>query len=481
MVAAQIMLREKVIPMDAPVGREAPKRAKKALNDRTLKGLKPAPKGTGTYDVMDALVPGFGARVSEAGRKTFILAARYPGGPYYARRALGVYGAMSLEKARTKAKAWLELIDKGIDPLAEEERLRIEEQRKAANSFRIVAESYIAQAVIGPDPDRPKQRKAAEVKRNIEKEFIAIWGGRPVADITSDDVATAIEAVVARGSPVQARNLLGIAKTLFGWAARQKRFGLKASPCGDLKAKYLIGTKSSSDRILSDVEIAAFWRNVDRLTPTDPRNRGIAGGRLGYPYGPLYKMLLLTGLRLNECADASRGEIDSKEKLWTVPRERMKGTNEKARAHTVPLTDDMLAILEQLPRFKGGDFLFSVTGGRKPVWASAKVKKRLDARMLRSLRALARLRGEDFTKVKLEPWVNHDLRRTLRSGLSRLRIDHDVKEAILAHVKTGIAGVYDRYDLLDEKRAALERWAARVRDITSPLPDNVLKLPAARA
>lgn len=463
--------------MDAPVGRAAPKRPKKTLNDRTLKGLKPADKGEGTYDQMDALVPGFGVRVSEAGRKTFMLAARYPGSSFYARRALGVYGAMSLEKARAKARAWLELIDKGIDPQAEEERLKIEQQRKRENSFRLVAESYIAQAVIGPDPDRPKQRKAAEVKRNIEKEFVAIWGARSIADITSDDVEAVIAAVVARGSPGQARNLLGIAKTLFGWAARQKRFGLKASPCGDLKAKHLIGTKASTDQILSDGEIAAFWRNVDRLIPTDPRYRDFAAGRVGYPYGPLYKMLLLSGLRLNECADASWGEFDLKEKIWTLPKERMKGTNEKARAHTVPLTDNMLVILAQLPRFKGGDFLFSVTGGKKPVWASAKVKKKLDARMLRSLRALARMRGEDPAKVKLAPWTNHDLRRTLRSGLSRLRVDHDVKEAILAHVKTGIAGVYDRYELLDEKRDALERWGARLREIVSPPPDNVVKLP----
>jgi integrase len=478
LVAFQIMLKHKAIPMNAPVSRDTQKRPKKTLNDRTLKGLKSAEKGEGTYDQMDTLVPGFGVRVSEAGRKTFILAARYPGRPFYARRALGVYGAMSLEKARAKAKAWLELIDKRVDPQAEEERLKIEEQRKRENSFRMVAESYIEKVVIGPDPDRPLQRKADEVKRNVENEFIAIWGGRPAADITSDDVEAAIQTVVARGSPGQARNLLGIVKTLFGWAARQKRFGLKGSPCGDLKAKYLIGAKTSRDRILSDSEIAAFWRNVNRLTPTDPRNRGVAAGLPGYPYGPLYKMLLLTGLRLNECADASWDEFDFKEKIWVVPKERMKGTNEKARPHAVPLTDDMLAILEQLPRFKGGDFLFSANGGRKPVWASTKVKKKLDARMLRSLRAFERMRGKDPAKAKLAPWENHDLRRTLRSGLSRLRIDVDVKEAVIAHVKPGIEGVYDRYDLLDEKREALTLWGRRVREIVAPAPDNVVKLPS---
>ena len=268
---------------------------------------------------------------------------------------------------------------------------------------------------------------------------------------------------MARGSPGQARNLLGIAKTLFSWAARQKRFGLKASPCGDLKAKDLIGTKASTDRILNDTEVVAFWRNVDRLIPTDPRIQSIAAGRVGYPYGPLYKMLLLSGLRLNECADASWDEFDLKEKLWIIPKERMKGTNEKARAHTVPLTDDMLAILEQLPRFKGGDFLFSVTGGKKPVWASAKVKKKLDARMLRSLRALARMRRQGPRQGQArsvgEPRSAPDVAQRVVAAAHRPR-----RQGSGAGTRqAGMPGIYDRYELLDEKRDALELWSARVR------------------
>jgi integrase len=466
--------------MNSPVGRNAedtaPKQRRKRLNDRIVKAFAPAAAGEGTYVVWDTLTLGFGVRVSEAGRKTFILGARFPGGSF-SRHALGVHGATTVEKARAKAKQWLELIGNGTDPRAEAERVRIEAERKRENSFRMAAEAYVAQAVVGHNPDRPNQRKAAEVKRNIEKEFVAVWGARPVIDITTDDVENAIRAVINRGSRGQARNILGLAKRMFHWIARQRRFGLNGSPCADLKAGDLdIGSKGTSDRTLSDVEIAAFWRNVDRLPPTDPRNRGIDGGRLGYPYGPLYKMLLLTGLRLNECADASWGEFDFKEKVWTIPKERMKGTNRRARLHAVPLTDAMLAILEGLPRFNGGNFLFSATAGQRPVWVSDKVKKRLDAKMLRSMRALARRHGEDPAEVKLDAWVNHDLRRTVRSGLSRLRVDHDVKEAVLAHAKPGLAGVYDKYDLLEEKREALERWGALVHGIVSPPADNVVRL-----
>jgi integrase len=456
-----------------PAAKPVAKQSRKTLNDRTLKALKPAAKGK-TYDAMDSVI-GFGVRVSETGRKTFMVAARYPGSGSYVRRKLGTYPAMSLIKARAEAKTWLELISQGKDPKAEEARKEALEQRKRENSFRLVAEAYVREAVIGPKPDKPIQRKAGEAQRIIDKEFIARWGGQPVAEITEEDVEVAINAVKARGAPGQARNTLVIAKTLFGWAFRQRRFGLTINPCVNLRAKDLIGTKASGDRILNDAEIAAFWRNADRLTPTDPRARPKFGGRLGYPYGPVYKMLLLTGLRLNEVADATWDEFDIPGKIWTIPKERMKGRNHAARAHAVPLTDDLLAILDSLPRFKGSKYLFSNDGGANPIWITDKVKKRLDRRMERSLRALKRMRGEEGD-VQLKPWINHDLRRTLRSGLSRLRIDHDVKEAILAHAKPGQAGTYDRYDLFAEKRDALIKWAALVRELTTPAPDNVVKL-----
>jgi hypothetical protein len=142
-----------------------------------------------------------------------------------------------------------------------------------------------------------------------------------------------------------------------------------------------------------------------------------------------------------------------------------------------PITADIAAVLKSLPTFKSGKYLFSTTFGVSPVWVSDKAKKRLDARMLRTLKALARTRGEDPSTVTLPNWVNHDLRRTLRTGLSRLRIDRDMREAVLGHALPGVEGTYNQYDHLDEKRAALERWAAHVWTIVAPSrPSNVVPL-----
>jgi hypothetical protein len=98
--------------------------------------------------------------------------------------------------------------------------------------------------------------------------------------------------------------------------------------------------------------------------------------------------------------------------------------------------------------------------------------------MLRTLRALARRRGDDPKKVTLQPWKNHDIRRTVRSHLSRLKVAEEVREAVLAHVRPGIKGVYDLHDYLDEKREALSLWATRLKSIVEPPPSNVIALRA---
>jgi integrase len=453
--------------------------SKRNLTDRLLKSLKPAKAGA-RYEIMDAVVPGFGVRVTDKGQRTFVLVHRFPGRPHPTRRALGDVGSMSLADARETARHWLKLIGQGKDPKVERERQERDLQRQRANTFAAVAEDYLRQVVIGPDPAHPKQRKAHQVERVIRNVFIALWGTRPITEISRGEVLAVLEGirdhgtarmladhgvkgpkVETRPAPGQVRNFLGYLKTLFSWAIERGTYGLDVSPCDHLRPGRIVGHKNSGDRQLDDQELFAFWR---------------ATGRMAYPHGPLYQLLLLTALRVNEAADASRPEFDHGKQLWTIPANRMKGKNGKVRAHVVPLTPATRALLETLPRFNTGDFLFSTTFGERPVWISSKVKARLDRRMLLTLRALARHRGEDPAKVTIAPWVNHDLRRTVRSGLSRLHVDPDVAEAILAHVKPGIRGVYDRFEYLDEKRQALELWAAHVAKIAAPPPANVVRL-----
>jgi integrase len=431
----------------------------KVLTDRKLQALKRKPPKPGTTrDVDDGEVPGLKARVMPSGERSFVLVGRFPGSQNPTRRSLGMYGELTLSEARDKARKWRELLKRGIDPRDQEDRDRRQEQRKRANTFAAVAEDFITDKL-------PSERKGREVERDIRREFIPLWGGRPITDIEPIDGRAVIKAVKDR-APAQARNLLGIAKRLFSWAVDQQCYGLTTSPFDNLKPTKIIGEKVSGDRTLSDDELFALWRAATR-TP--------------YPHGPVYRILILTALRLNEAADASWQEFDLTNRLWVIPAIRMKGKNGKARAHVVPLTSEILKILETLPRFQRGQFLFSTTFGASPAWMSDKVKRRLDGRMLRTLRALARRRGDDPDKVVLAPWTNHDTRRTIRSRLSRLKITEEAREAVLAHVRPGIKGTYDHHDYLDEKREALVLWANRLREIIEPAPHNVVAIAGGRS
>jgi Arm DNA-binding domain len=221
------------------------------LTDRKVKSLRRdlnLEDKLGHYDTWDALTPGLGIRTSKTGRRTFVLMARYPGSRNPTRRALGVYGELTLEQAREKARRWLELIRKGIDPAAAEEEARQAALRLQANIFAAVAEDYLRLQVVGPDPEHPRQRKAADAVRDFRRVFITLWGERPITSISRHDVLTLIEGVRDHGTaatlsayrkggkadskpaPGQARSLLSLLKTFFVWAIERGTYGLEGSP-----------------------------------------------------------------------------------------------------------------------------------------------------------------------------------------------------------------------------------------------------------
>jgi integrase len=426
---------------------------RKTLTDRSLRAMKPRADGR-PYDKMDSVVPGLGVRVLASGQRTFVLIARYPGSTNPTRRALGGYGELTLEKARGKARDWLEMLRKGVDPHTEEERRRQSELRRQENSFAAVAEEFIKRHVS-------KTRKAAIVERELRREFIDRWGARPITDITQHDVVAVLDEAVDRDAPYQAHNLLGHVRTLFNWAIARGVYGIDRSPCDRLKATAVIGKKLARKRILNDDEMRALWSATDAI---------------GYPFGPIFRLLLLTGQRKSEVSDARWSEFDLKGKLWTIPAERMKAD----AAHVVPLTAEAIEVLSALPRYTKGEHLFSTTFGEKAVSGFSKAKIRLDEAMLADLRKLVADRGENADRVKLEPFVIHDIRRTVRTGLSALPVPDLVRELVIAHAKPGLHKVYDQHAYLDEKRKALELWAARLRSIVEPAPANVISLDALR-
>jgi integrase len=388
---------------------------------------------------MDTDVPGLGVRVNDKGLKTFVLLTRYPGSPNPTRRALGEYGAMSLEAARQKARHWQELIRRGVDPKDEEERVRRSENERRENSFAKVVADFERLVLVGNNPNQPLQRTGVHTARDIKKEFVSRYGGRPIDSITSKDIVSVLDAAVERGAAYYAHKLLADVRRLFNWAIARGAYGIEQSPCDRMRPAKVIGGKEARTRILADDELRSVWS---------------AAQTMGYPFGSLIQFLILTGQRKSEVAEAQWSEFDLSSKLWRIPASRMKAN----AAHVVPLTDECMRILGNVPRFNGGDFIFTTTFGEKPVSGFSKTKLRLDALMSAEL------------KRPVEPFVLHDLRRTMRTGLSALPIPDLVRELVIAHARPGLHKVYDQFAYLDEKRQALELWNARVREILSEPP-----------
>src|SRR5262249_12104892 len=148
------------------------------------------------------------------------------------------------------------------------------------------------------------------------------------------------------------------ARSLWRWAIGSGAYGLESSPTDRLRASALIGAKAVRRRVLDAAELRALWRAIEHED---------------YPWQPLYKWLLLTGCRLTEATDATWDEIDLAAGTWTVPAERYK----TGATFVLPLSADHRALIETLPRFNSGPFLFSVDWGARPVRGLSKPKYRL--------------------------------------------------------------------------------------------------------
>ncbi|AYM62914.1 integrase arm-type DNA-binding domain-containing protein [Agrobacterium fabrum] len=431
----------------------------KKLTDAGVSSLKTPPKGR-LDEHPDAMFPGFAVRVSDRGRKTFILITRYPGSSSPTRRAIGHYPVMSLAEAREEAKNWTLLIARGVDPKEERIEAKKESARKRVNNFAAVVEDYLKD-ILTRQRNRHAKKDATEIRRELLDPSRNAWMKKSISDITDADIAELIGAIRDRPAPGMAYNVWGHIKAIFSWAMwpeRRQGYGLTSNPTQHLQPKHFKLSKTVSTRVLSDDEIRAYWQVADE-TP--------------YPLGPFYKLLMLTGQRKSEVSDAAWGEFDLiKRKLWTVPEERFKS----GQSHLVPLSIDALSLLSNLERFVGegsGDFLFSTTKGAKPINGFSRAKSALDKAMLKKLK-------KNDPNAKLPDWVFHDVRRTVRTRLSSLRVNSDVAEMVIGHGKTGLRRVYDQHEFEQEMREALDRWALALKAIVRPPVDhsNVVDLKA---
>jgi integrase len=305
-----------------------------------------------------------------------------------------------------------------------------------------IAERYIAEIL-------PKKRTAKACEQALRREVLPVIGPMPTTSIAHEDLVRLFSGIADR-SPHAARKAHAELSVLFKWATFNRLGGLRSNPMSAIPVGELMRGRRYSKvraRVLEDRELRLIWR---------------AASETPYPFGPLVKALILTGQRLNEIASAQWSEITPDATTLLIPPERMKNK----LAHAVPLTAQMGALLDGLPHFVGGGYLFSTTAGARPFQGFSKAKAKLDA-------AVAAIGS-------VGDWQLHDIRRSARTGLARSGVSVFIAELVIGHQQSGVHGVYDRFRYHQEKLDALLHWETLLfEQILKEPPGNAVKLAAA--
>ena len=419
-----------------------PKRNSKHLTEPGIAKMARAPKGK-RVERFDSGADGLCLRITDRGTKTWCISYHFPdedGHLKHQRFTIGPWSAIGVAEARDQARLIKSQARAGIDPKgvreAAWEKERAEAKTKVRKTFKAIAENYIALEV-------PRLKRGSESESLIRKMLIPEWGNRQAFKIEPGDLTELTDRLQKEGKPMAARRVYEIATRVFNWA--QGRGDIGASPFAALKPPV---RKKPRGRALKEHEIKALWPVLTEMA---------------YPFGPLQQLLLLLGQRRSEVAEMRWSEINPDKREWTIPAERSKNDCE----HIVPLPNAAVAILDTLPRFTEGDFVFSTTSGRRPVSGFSKGKVRTD-----------QLLAEHQTAI--EDWRVHDLRRTARTGMARLGVPEIVGERVLNHLPQGLGKIYNVHEYLDEKRDALARWAQEVQNITELPPENLIRLAGRR-
>lgn len=342
----------------------------------------------------------------------------------------------------------------GTDVVAERRQEKLERKAGTVNVFSQACLDFTEQYV------RRHNRKWQRTSRYlgvveidgaltlIAKSLADRWRDRPLGEITSTDIHHVIDEAREKSIPglerrrddgpseAMARAMHDVLSRLFRWLLEKRRIATNPMH-GSVRPK--VG--EDRERVLSDDEVKAFWNACDGMSE---------------PVSQCLKLLLLTGCRREEIGMLRRNEI-SDDGMITIPASRSKNK----KPHIIPLPQLARDILSSVKT--DGEQIFCK--GRGLAWS--RIKAKLDA------------------VLKFDtPWVLHDLRRTVSTGLNSIGIEPQVVEAALNHVsgsKRGVAGVYNRYAYLPEKETALARWADHVTGLVEGKPANVVSIRKGRA
>lgn len=374
--------------------------------------------------------------------------------PQYQRRGAKQNGHGCNQSAAAGIKSTTSLphtLEGGADDAASRlaREARAKEVEAAAKAAEVAAAAAFTFAHLGERYVREyaerntKASSAAETVRLLGR-VAPHFGNRPLKEIKKAHILELLSQYKPKRAGftglIEANGFVNVTKRVFRWALEQDLVEVDPS----VGVKRPLKNLPTRDRFLDDEEIVSLWGACEAL---------------GWPWGRAVQLMLLTAQRgRKEIAGMRWQEIDQ-ENVWHIPAERTKN----GKAHDVALSDLALKIIDAVPKVEAPvnrDFLFSV-------------------------QANVRITSFDYAKLKLDermtikaPWRLHDLRRTATTGMANLKIPPHVAEFILNHQSreiSGVAGVYNRFKYIDERRDALQAWGEYVAKLVGA---NVVQLRA---
>jgi integrase len=387
------------------------------LTAKTIDAQKLA-SGKKELIVYDEDIPGFGLRIREGGSRTLVLS--YKIGRRSRRLNLGPAVREAFPDVRKRALDPLARVRLGQDPAAVKDAGR----QQAVETFEKLVERFLVEheKEVKPKTHRDMQRYLTVAAKPL--------ADRPLATITKRDIAEILSAAVAERGAVSANRLRSALSSMFVWSMKE---GLcEHNPTIETHRR----TETPRKRVLVDPEtgnieeLVAVWKALD-----------------GSTFGDVARLLILTGQRRNEIAGLRWSELDEEVTRIKLPDERTKN----GLPHLIPLSAPAREILTRRYRIVGRPCVFS-RGGGYASWG--RFKGALDGRLQEARKAASR--------EPMLPWVIHDLRRSVATGMAKIGILPHVVEAVLNHQsgsKAGVAGVYNLNTYLPEKTAALTLWA----------------------
>jgi integrase len=435
-----------------------------------------APKGK-RIEVFDQQVAGLVLRVTDQGRKTWVLRYRTEDGRQ-PRFTLGTYPSKSLANARTDALKLIARTKDSYDPAAERRKSRLVARSQTIRTFADLAAAYIKACELGewtPKGKKKRPRTLADDQAVYRRYVEPILGDMRLAEITRAGVKKLLRDMVARGIHAQTNRTHAFVRQVFAYAISEFEGDLVAiNPATGFSQ---LGQVNARTRILDDDELRALWGAL-----TAPEGLKVNAGtakevplHLGRPMAVVLQLCTILLQRENEIAGMRVPELNLKEALWLIPGERMKG----GLAHLVPLPPRAVELI--------GEALSLRTDRGSPVVFPSPRDAATPVRPDSVSRAMARV----LSAAGIEGAAGHDLRRTGSTLMTseRLRISQFDRSLVLAHYSSTGGGAavsrahYDANSYLSEKRVALAKWEDLLLQIVGERsrPSNVMPLTGARA